>query len=829
MKKILITAYSFFLVFYCSGQVLDKRKVLAGFNFWSNRDFDWYARNIPLIETPDRDIDETYYYRWELITAHLVYGSPSDGYSCTEFINSPWWSGTYGAISCAAGLQLYELRWSRDPRYAEDYARYWFSVPGAEPRNYSTWLGDAIWQVYKSYGNRKMVSDLERPLIRNYMEWEKEHFIPREGLFAWDGMHDGMETNINSRQTKNWFSGAQGYRPTLNSYMWADARAIGAMALLNGDSASAELFYGKARELKIQFQAKCWDPERRFFFHRFMKDEDSGILANTLTYQSGRYKGNEHGREELGFIPWYFNMPDAGYEQAWQYLMDSARFFAKFGPTTVERDDPLFHVAKSCCAWSGNTWPYATSQTLRGMANLLRYYKQGYVTKEDYFRQLKIFTETQRKDGRPYIAEANNPFTGSWEGHDKPGHSEHYFHSSYIDLVLNGLLGIEPMASDSMMIDPLIPRDWNYFIIDGLRYHRHDVTVIWDRTGRRYGKGRGFSVWVDGKRAASFPSVRRLVLPIMPGNPTSAGDKRVNVAVNNSPSEKYPFAFASSPGIGAEYCKKMNDGAYWYYERTPNRWSSIIQGTGEVYAGIDLGGMQQIDEIKVYFTENVKTLAAPVKYMAEYWQDGQWRQVHERRRVPAIPAGNCANTVWFEPVKTRKIKLRCIPVKSRAIGISEIEAWGDGYVRPPAGETEKDGTDIDSLSASFISKFDDGHVLRELKDGAVNPSRRWTAYGSSHEEDWVELYLSRKQAVHRLLLYFYDDKGGVQPPVKYDLYCLDGDKGWRWIEDVEKMPKAPGADLNTVSFKPVLTDRLKIVLRHRGDKIFSGLYGLSVE
>src|SRR6516165_1622413 len=94
-------------------QILDKQKLLDAQAFWDNRDWDWYKSNIPLFESPDADLDTTYYYRWELVTKHLTYGSPDSGYSFTEFIDRPVWSGAYGSISCPAGHQLYEARWLR--------------------------------------------------------------------------------------------------------------------------------------------------------------------------------------------------------------------------------------------------------------------------------------------------------------------------------------------------------------------------------------------------------------------------------------------------------------------------------------------------------------------------------------------------------------------------------------------------------------------------------------------------------------------------------------------------------------------------------------------
>ncbi|HEY8503936.1 MAG TPA: hypothetical protein VIL46_05100, partial [Gemmataceae bacterium] len=66
--------------------VLDKPKLLDAETFWGNRDWDWYRANIPFFECPDADVTTTYYYRWEVVTKHLTYGSPQTGYTFTEFI-----------------------------------------------------------------------------------------------------------------------------------------------------------------------------------------------------------------------------------------------------------------------------------------------------------------------------------------------------------------------------------------------------------------------------------------------------------------------------------------------------------------------------------------------------------------------------------------------------------------------------------------------------------------------------------------------------------------------------------------------------------------------
>src|SRR6185503_5115518 len=146
-------------------------------------------------------------------------------------------------------------------------------------------------------------------------------------------------------------------------------------------------------------------------------------------------------------------------------------FLSAYGPTTTERHDPQFYISPTCCWWSGNSWPYATTQTLVAMANLLNRYTQDVVSPEDWMQLFGTYTRTQRKDSHPYIAEAANPDNGSWEGHDTPNHSPHYFHSGYVNLVITGVVGLRPRADDSVEVNPLAPRDWAWFALDGVRYH----------------------------------------------------------------------------------------------------------------------------------------------------------------------------------------------------------------------------------------------------------------------------------------------------------------------------------------------------------------------
>jgi hypothetical protein len=809
-------------------QILDKQKTLEKFDFWSNQDWEWYKENIPFLETPDHEIDKTYYYRWEVATIHLVYGSPESGYASTEFIDRPWWSGAFGTISCPAGHQLNDFRWLRNPMFVKEYSRFWFKTPGAQPQNYTNWIGDAIWQSYKVNRDYDFVTSLLNDLRYDYYSWEKKFWVEQEGMFAWDGMHDGMETNINSRQTQQWFNGAPGYRPTINSYLWAQAQSIINIAELIKDRETIREFQRKASVIKTNLQAKTWDPSRNFFFHRYKNDEISPdkndtIRANTLTYETGKYAGSQHGRELIGYVPWYFNLPDdeEKYGEAWSYLMDPEFFYADYGPTVVERNDPLFLISERCCVWSGNSWPFATSQTLKAMSNALNNYDNiDEISGEDFFTLFKIFTLSHRKDGKPYIAEALHPDTGSWDGHDVPGHSEHYSHSSYVDLVIADLIGIKAQASDSVIIKPLVPEQWDYFILEDINYHGHNLTVLWDRTGQKYNRGQGFQLISDGKTIASDREIDVLRAYVPYQKPPVAEPRSVNYAVNNR-NEFYPRAIASFPGI-SHPAEKLNDGQFWYLTPTTNQWSNIYSEEDQDWAGIDFGTERKIDRIIIYFVEDDDQIRAPRNYTPEYWDGKGWKEIPGQTRQYKSPRARKGNSISFEELATSKIRVLLYPEKGFNVGISEIETWGEGLfpISTPEEREDNNGNAGFEASASYTSRFD---RVSTIIDGVADPNGRWTAFESPNETDWVEIDFNRKMTTNMVYIYFYQDNSNIFPPEKVTLQYWNGDS-WINVDNQRSVPeKAAGNSLNIFKFDETESDKMRVIMSHPSGK-FSGIY-----
>ena len=462
--------------------------------------WDFLKDNIPLLECPDADIQRTYYFRWWTYRKHIK--QTPVGWIVDEFLPNVSWAGKFNSINSAAGHHLYEGRWLRDPQYLDDYSAFWFGK-GGEPRRYSFWAADAIWQRYCVSGDPALPIRLLPGLIDNYLQWEKTH-RDANGLYWQMDDRDAMEASISGGLHPK----GLGYRATINSYQYGDAQAIASIAQLAGQPEVAREYRDKAAEIKKMVQEKLWDADARFF-KVIPRDKEKFSDA----------------RELHGYTPWYFNLPDPEYAVAWEQAMNPQGFFAPFGLTTAEQRHPKFALTYTGheCRWDGPVWPYSTAITLTSLANLLNGAPQTVISAKDYFELLRIYAKSQQlhlKDGRvvPWIDEDQNPTDGDWIartimirwGSKIPERGKDYNHSTFCDLVISGLIGLRPRADDTVEVNPLVPAEWDFFCLDHIPYHGHSLTILFDRTGKRYGKGKGLRVLCDSREIAAASKLQRL-------------------------------------------------------------------------------------------------------------------------------------------------------------------------------------------------------------------------------------------------------------------------------------------------------------------------------
>ncbi len=463
------------------------------------------TQNVPRFECPDKAFERTFYFRWWTYRKHIK--KTPDGYVVTEFLPKVPWSGKYNTISCPAAHHIYEGRWLHDTKIMNDYTAFWLK-PGSSPRRYSFWIADAFYANHLVRPDQARLTGYLDGLIANYRAWEQSH-RGDDPLFYQIDDRDGMEVSI----------GGSGHRATINSYMYGDARAIARIGALAGRLDVAKDFQAKAQQIKALVQTKLWDPDTMFF--KVLPRGEDKPLAKV--------------RELHGYTPWYFNLPDPGkgYEVAWKQLTDPKGFYAPFGPTTAEQRHPRFSIAYKDheCQWNGPSWPMATSVTLTALANVLNRYPQDAVDRTAYFKTLTCYTKShtlKREGGQvvPWIDENLNPFTGDWisrtrlktwkdgtwdAGKGGKERGKDYNHSSYNDLIITGLVGLRPRTDSVVEVNPLLPANtWDYFCLDNVLYHGHILTILWDKTGCKYGKGTGLMVFSDGVKIAGAGSLSKV-------------------------------------------------------------------------------------------------------------------------------------------------------------------------------------------------------------------------------------------------------------------------------------------------------------------------------
>ncbi|HTN38350.1 MAG TPA: glycosyl hydrolase family 65 protein [Arachidicoccus sp.] len=468
---------------------LDKEDVK---NYVLNADtYDWLSKEIPLFECPDSILQQMYYFRWWSFRKHLV--KTPLGFVFTEFITPVKFAGAYNTISSALGHQVYEGRWLQDPKFIQQYVHYWLYGDAVQKKpgfhRFSSWVDDAVYQLYLVNQDKAFIQKILPALQQDYRLWEKERGLPG-GLFWQYDVRDAMEESISgSRHQKN-------IRPTINSYMFGNARALAKMNLLLDQKDTAIYFEKKAEALRKLVLDSLWNDSAKFFEVRY----PNGKFANA--------------REAIGFIPWYFQLPRDNKEEvsAWNQLIDTAGFQAPWGLTTAERRHPLFrtHGSGHGCEWDGAIWPYATTQTLKALSHLLNNYRHhGKMDATVFYNALQKYAWAQQKDGHPFIGEYQDERTGKWLRGDP--RSRYYNHSGFADLIISDLVGLKPHADNTLEIRPLIPAGkWDWFCLDKVRYHGHQLTIVWDKHGTKYRHGKGFQAFVDGRLVAHSKVLKAL-------------------------------------------------------------------------------------------------------------------------------------------------------------------------------------------------------------------------------------------------------------------------------------------------------------------------------
>ncbi|PYH88010.1 six-hairpin glycosidase [Aspergillus ellipticus CBS 707.79] len=652
-------------------------------------DAPWYRDRIPLFETSLSDIQDVYYYRWSVFRAHQR-DLGSNGYISTEFLNDvSWQEQPWALLIDASNFHLREGRWCRDRRYTSDYGAFLFG-PNGDPYQFSEAMADGVWQAYLVNG----VADDATPLLSSmqtvYAGWNSTTrgvggYDVSKGLYWIQPLTDATEytiASIDASGGEDGFTGGYAFRPSINSYQYANALAIANIANLTGDTAVATEYAGLAQALKTRLQDALWNSTFQHFIDRYKEDNSYVTYWDFI-----------RGRELVGYVPWTHDLPDDNttYAPAWQHLLNTSELAGAHGLRTNEPSYQYYMVQYRYdgthpeCQWNGPAWPYQTTQALTGLANLLDHYPlsaaTNTITTTDYTNILLQYAQLHYNPSRGGILDIEEDYNAA-TGAPIVGlpRSPHYFHSGFIDLILSGYVGLRPRADDILEINPQASASAvSYFRAERIPYHGHDIAIQWDATGSYYGT-QGLLLQVDNSTVASSPTLTRLTTKITRLPPPPAVSRPIDLAVQLAADSAYPVGSVSTADADTDAIHGAIDGRVWFFPQTEvaNGWDSPAGNGSEVWFALDLGNVTRTARSEIaFFVNATQGYAVPQAYRVQSNATGGWEDVAVTGGGYSAPVGNGITEVEWAGVDARGLRLVFTPSSGKMARLVEWKVFAE--------------------------------------------------------------------------------------------------------------------------------------------------------
>ena len=313
------------------------------------------------------------------------------------------------------------------------------------------------------------------------------------------------------------------------------------------------------------------------------------------------------------------------------------------------------------------------------------------------------------------MAEAHDPRNETWI-YDEQAYSNHYYHYPYNTVVLSDLIGIRSQENNTIVINPLVPDEWDWFGAE-FPYKGKDYTLIWDRDGSHYNRGSGLILFdADDNVVAQCDTLQRIQADVE-SCATPEQRRRANYAANGSRipnvfgGTPYPFPWGYGSYGGATHGDKFGSDERWSLSFTNNpsrrgeapqnafdgqtmydtdlwyaRWTNVGSNNTDDWLAIDFGVERNIDEVKIYTWVN-GTTAAPTNLTLQYISGAdspynasanastlQWTDI-SGIQYPSTYGANDVNILTFASLPMQN--LRILFAQGDVVGVTEIQAWGD--------------------------------------------------------------------------------------------------------------------------------------------------------
>ncbi|MFG2045129.1 OmpL47-type beta-barrel domain-containing protein [Dactylosporangium sp. NPDC048998] len=721
-----------------------------------------WAQDIPYINVPDPALEKAIVYRWwgerynslDANTPGYVYQYPTTVEGANLYQNS---------IALTQPMHLQDTKWIRTPYlpYGEilnigelSGSSAFLDSPGHTSWNnhYSQYVGTAGLEAYQVHGGGQEIAQKFAQYFEGDGVGQLEHYDGnKNNLIAYDTNYmagnDADAISFGFPKSNATAAGSRTIERPESAYVWGDFDAARQLYQIAGaDPSKVNQMATGADNIRDSILSNLWSPDMRMFLTRTSYGATSGASSNGTANPLPVAARNLIPAKESNLYDIYAEdlIP---YDQ-WQQYVDGFRFL------TYDDNFPIFpfYTANQYdrtaygIGGSNNFSNINFTVQYRGVRSALRHYdpQQKYITPE-YAKRLLDWMAWSVYPGADMRIPNQAEYFSGWNASTKTynrNNPNHVMLGNMNYIFVEDMAGLQPRSDDKIELWP-IKFGYDYFMANNLRYHGHDLTVVWDPTGSKYGLGAGYSLFVDGQKKVSTDKLGKITYD--PNTNQVQAESGVNVTFQAGTSTAFPSAvntpitdgrvvdylktagidltvnapnLAKGATLRSSYTQQGPRPAAWRQFHTPGYSSTSMNytpgaiseterpvslaavtdgntanepywgnyGTTEKngYIELDLGSAKSFDNVKVTFVSDRQ--AGGYHEPSRWWiqvpdGNGGWKEVPNQFKNPTVPAAKF-NEALFNTVSASKVRVVFTNSPTYYTAISEIQIFNSGRAVP---------------------------------------------------------------------------------------------------------------------------------------------------
>ena len=710
----------------------------------------YWAENLPYIDVPKKAVQKAIDYRWWLERFNSL-DANIPGYDYQYPVTIEGVLGYNNAIILTQPMHLQDTKWLRSPYLAygqllsagnSSQSSAFLDNPGNRNNwnnHYGQYLAEAGYEAFNVIGGGAEVAENFAYYFGHDATGQLEHYgnhIEGRDLIAYRNNYmtgnDADTISMHAPGTGTWKAHGE------NAYVWAAADAAAKLYEQLGNTEQAKYYRDLADKIKADVLELMWCEECQKFETYAVRP--TGTQHNANQPNLVKYtESNNYNYFAVGLVP-----DDAAsvtkYKEALKAFSNGKEFpiFPFYTANQVHNQE---------VSGSNNFSNINFTVQLRLYESALRTYdkEQTYITDD----MLAMMAEWMAWNVYPDAGDVRYPNNNEFHNIDGRTYENYYrswiYHNilgNYTYLFIEDMAGIQPRADEKIELSP-IDFSYDHFMVNNVRYHGHDLTVVWDKPddGKTWYNEcpEGYSLYIDGTLAFTLKDLAHVVYDSatkeisFPDGAveivTNNGGAAIPTAMNTAITEEKVLNMLEKSGVHG--MTNLAEGAEVTATFTPDKaraasWAekhradgsdttskavnetvpdpqAVVDGTtvdmpfwgnyGSVNERdsltLKLSSKQTVDMATLYFYNDRQTngYSEPSKFAVEYWDGEAWQAVRQQTRTPSAPRANY-NAVYFAPVETDQFRFTFTNKDKGFTAVTEIQLFNEGGDRDhPAQNT----------------------------------------------------------------------------------------------------------------------------------------------